>query len=212
MPRSAGAGVALVIGMIVLPAFAATAQDAATVEIRDNYFTPAEIHVPEGGTVTWTDVGGAHSVTADDGVSFDSSPACIAGLNCLATGDTFSHTFRTAETITYHCRVHGNAMVGKVVVDAESTTTESTTSTSTTSTIDTTTTSIDSAGPGDDQGSQFPLPSLPPTSRPRALPRAIERDRELDDLRPWALIAVGIAGATTLAGVVLVRRGRVPFG
>ena len=215
MPRWAGAGVALVIGTIVFPPFAARAQDSSTVEIRDNYFTPAEIHVLEGGTVTWTDMGGAHTVTSDDGVSFDSSPACIAQLNCMATGDTFSHTFRAAETITYHCRVHGSAMVGKVVVESASTTTTST-STSTTTTIDTTTTSSDaSAAPGGDQRSQlsqFPLPSLPSSSRSAALPRPIARDRDLDDLRPWALVAVAIAALTTIAGVVLVRRGRVPFG
>ena len=213
------AGVALALGMIVLPFVPARAQDdAAAVEIHDNYFSPAEIHVVEGGTVTWTDLGGAHSVTSDDGISFDSSPGCIAGLQCMATGDTFSHQFRAPETIGYHCRVHGDAMVGKVIVDAATTTTSSTTSTSTT--LANTTTSSDASGasgapPGSDRAptlSTFALPSLPSSARGVALPRASTRSTQDDDMRPWALVAVAIAGITTLAGVILVRRGRVPFG
>jgi len=208
------AGVAFVTGMIVLPTLAARAQDQGAVDIHDNYFSPAEIHVVEGGTVTWTDLGGAHSVTSDDGISFDSSPACIAGLQCMATGDTFSVQFRAPETIPYHCRVHGSAMVGKVVVDSATTTT-TTSSTTTTTTLDTTTTSSDaSAAPGSDQRTTvtpFPLPNLP-SKRPVALPHSISPTRKDDDLRPWTLIAVAIAGATTIAGVVLVRKGRVPFG
>ena len=208
------AGVAFATGMIVLPTFAARAQDEGAVEIHDDYFSPAEIHVVEGATVTWTDLGGAHSVTSDDGTSFDSSPACIAGLQCMATGDTFSHQFRTAETVTYHCRVHGAAMVGKVVVEAANTTTTSTTS-STTTTLESTTTSSDAgAQPGDDQRTgitQFPLPNLP-SSRPVALPRSITHAQQEEDMRPWALLAIALAGTTTIAGVVLVRKGRVPFG
>jgi len=41
---------------------------------------------------------------------------------------------------------------------------------------------------------------------------AIRVAKHEDEVRPWALIAVAIAGITTIAGVVLVRRGRVPFG
>ena len=208
------AGVAFALGMIVIPTFAARAQDDGAVEIHDNYFSPAEIHVVEGATVTWTDLGGAHSVTSDDGVSFDSSPACIAGLQCMATGETFSHQFQASETVTYHCRVHGSAMVGKVVVDAASTTTTSTTS-STTTTLESTTTSPDaSAAPGGDQRTgvtQFPLPNLP-SSHSVALPHSITTGHKDDEVRPWALVSIAIAGTTTIAGVVLVRRGRVPFG
>ena len=38
-----------------------------------------------------------HTVTADDG-SFDGGP--------LATGATFSQTFSTAGTFSYHCKIH----------------------------------------------------------------------------------------------------------
>ena len=199
------------LGAIVVPSLSARAQEAANVEIHDNYFSPAEIHVPEGGTVTWTDLGGSHSVTSDDGVSFDSSPGCNSSTDvllaaCMANGDHFDHQFRFPETITYHCRVHGSAMVGKVVVDAATTTTSSTTTT----TVPTseTSTSLASDQPTITQAS---LPSLPSTSRV-ALPKSIIRAKNEDDMRPWVLVAIVIAGATTIAGIVLVRRGRVPLG
>lgn len=218
--RRAG-GVALLIGIAMIPWWTARAQssDPATVEIHDNYYSPAEIHVPEGGTVVWTDMGGTHTVTADDGVSFDSSPACIAGLNCMTTGDTFTQQFTHGpETISYHCRIHGNAMVGKVIVDpAATTTSSSTSSTSTTSTTSTTisssldpTGSLQSAAPS--SSTQFSLPQLPSSPSRTALPQAIVRNRTEDDMRPWVLLDVALAGTTTISGVVLVRRGRVPFG
>jgi plastocyanin len=200
------AGVALILGAVVIPSTSARAQAPALVEIHNNYFSPAEIHVTAGGTATWTDVGAAHSVTSDDGVSFDSNPGCSAPglIGCMALGDTFEHQFNVPETVTYHCRVHGDAMVGRVVVDAATTTstTSATTSTSASST------SLSSDQPTVTQDS---LPSLPGTSR-GAVPKSIIRSKPEDDVRPWALTAVAIASATTVAGIVLVRRGRVPFG
>jgi len=211
--------------LVVFPVLVARAQEEqASVEIQDNLYSPDEIHVVEGGTVTWTDLGGAHSVTSgDNGVSFDSSPACVAGVNCMATGDTFSHQFLVPERVTYHCRVHGNAMVGTVVVvpASSTTTTETTTPTSTTSTtVASTTTLSDASAAPPSSGSeaptselsQPPLPELPSSPRSVALPRAIARSPHKDDVRPWALVAVAIAAATTIAGIVLVRQGRVPFG
>ncbi|HEX4818689.1 MAG TPA: plastocyanin/azurin family copper-binding protein [Acidimicrobiales bacterium] len=211
--------------LIVFPALSVRAQDEpVAVEIHDNYYSPNEIHVPEGGTVTWTDLGGAHSVTSgDNGVTFDSNPACVAGVNCMATGDTFSHQFGGPERLTYHCRVHGNTMVGTIIVDPAGTPTTATTSTSTststttTTTLPTTTTSSDaSAAPSSASSaptvSQAPLPQVPSTASGRALPRPLAGTPHTDDVRVWALIAVALAAGTTIAGIVLVRQGRVPFG
>jgi plastocyanin len=203
--------------LLLVPGSAARAQDdQAAVEVHDNYYSPAEIHVVEGGTVTWTDLGGAHSVTSDAGETFDSNPSCVAGLNCMANGDTFSHQFRAPGTVTYLCHVHGNAMVGKVIVDPASTTTSETSSSTTTTLATTTSTDNASAAPSSDSDqttiSQYPLPSLPSEQRSVALPRAVARSARADDMRPWALLAIAIAAGTTIAGIVLVRRGRVPFG
>jgi amicyanin len=66
-------------------------------------FSPASLTIKVGTTVTWkntTAVG--HTVTSDDGKSFDSGTS-----NPIApqTG-TFSFTFTTAGTFKYHCEIH----------------------------------------------------------------------------------------------------------
>jgi plastocyanin len=79
----------------------------ASVTIKDFEFTPASITVAVGSTVTWTNDGpSTHTVTADDG-SFDSKD--------LAKGGTFSQTFQTAGTFSYHCSIHP-FMTAKVIV------------------------------------------------------------------------------------------------
>lgn len=83
-----------------------SAQDQA-ISIANFAFSPANIQVSAGSTITWTNNDSvAHSVTADDG-SFDS------GL--IQPGASYSHTFDTAGTIAYHCSVHPN-MTAEVVV------------------------------------------------------------------------------------------------
>jgi plastocyanin len=85
----------------------AAAQDGAAVNIVDFAFDPAAVEVPVGGTVTWTNGGGApHTATADDG-SFDSRR--------LQPGESFSQTFGTAGTFPYHCDIHPQ-MTGTVTV------------------------------------------------------------------------------------------------
>jgi LPXTG-motif cell wall-anchored protein len=37
----------------------------------------------------------------------------------MEAGDTFSHTFSTAGTVTYFCKVHGQSMSGTVVVEGD---------------------------------------------------------------------------------------------
>lgn len=177
------------------------------IEMKNTAYVPAQRTIAVGDTVRWTNLDGApHSVTADDG-SFDSSPSCVAGLNCMNSGSSFPHTFNLAGTFTYHCRVHGDAMTGTITVEAVATTTTSTTLATTT------TPSEPSTSLASDQTTitQFSLPS-PPSSSRVALPKSILRAKQEDEMRPWVFAAVGIAGATTIVGIVLVRRGRVPFG
>lgn len=70
-------------------------------------YNPSSITIQVGDTVTWTNVAAfQHTVTADDG-SFDS------GL--INTGATWSYTFTTAGTYTYHCAPHP-WMKGTVIV------------------------------------------------------------------------------------------------
>ena len=68
------------------------------VSIVNFSFSSADIHVTPGSTVKWTNNDTApHTVTADDN-SF-TSPT-------LNTGDTYSKTFTTAGTFSYHCNIH----------------------------------------------------------------------------------------------------------
>lgn len=78
-----------------------------SVEIKNMAFSPANISVDTGHTVTFTNNDSVtHTVTADDG-SFDSSS--------IAPGKTFSKTFATAGTFTYHCSIHPS-MTGTIEV------------------------------------------------------------------------------------------------
>jgi plastocyanin len=79
----------------------------STVEIMNFMFMPATLTVPVGTTVTWKfDDSTDHTVNADDN-SFASSP--------MANGQTFTHTFSTAGTVTYHCSIHP-FMKGTIIV------------------------------------------------------------------------------------------------
>ena len=79
----------------------------STVEIMNFMFMPGTLTVPAGTTVTWKfDDSTQHTVNADDN-SFSSSP--------MANGQTFTHRFTTAGTVTYHCSIHP-FMKGTIVV------------------------------------------------------------------------------------------------
>jgi plastocyanin len=86
----------------------ATSAGSATAPIiKDFAFSPSPIRVKAGTTVTWTNKDSTqHTVRADNGTF--TSPH-------LGTGVTFTHTFSTAGTYTYHCAIH-DYMKGTVVV------------------------------------------------------------------------------------------------
>jgi plastocyanin len=76
-------------------------------EIANFNFTPAELTVPVGGTVTWTNNDDApHTVTSADKIF--SSPS-------INTDGQFTFTFTTAGTYAYFCAIHP-FMTGKVTV------------------------------------------------------------------------------------------------
>ena len=75
-----------------------SASTTAAVNVSDFQFSPDTLTIAAGDTVTWTLVGGFHSVVADDG-SFNSGQP--------GTGFPFSHTFAAPGTYRYYCAVHG---------------------------------------------------------------------------------------------------------
>src|SRR5215208_4539775 len=83
-------------------------QAVVTVPIRDFFFDPADITVESGTTVMWVNEGShTHTVTSDDG-QFDSE--------ALMPGDSFMVTFTGSGTLTYHCEIHPDTMIGSVTV------------------------------------------------------------------------------------------------
>jgi plastocyanin len=68
------------------------------VQIDGFRFTPVTLDIAVGTQVIWTNKQNvAHDVTADDKKYFS---------NTLETDETYSHTFTTPGTYTYHCSIH----------------------------------------------------------------------------------------------------------
>jgi plastocyanin len=89
-------------------------------ETENKCFDPAELEVPVGATVVWTNKDAAgHTVTsgkpadADSGVLFDSTKETAAFL--IKPEESWQHTFDTAGEYYYFCQVHPH-MVGEIVV------------------------------------------------------------------------------------------------
>jgi plastocyanin len=79
----------------------------SAVEIKSLAFNPASVTVKTGSKVTWTNNDNVtHTVTLDDN-SVDSGNVNV--------GSSFDHTFATAGTFAYHCKIHPT-MHGAVVV------------------------------------------------------------------------------------------------
>ncbi len=89
-----------------------SATQGPTVSVIDNEFSPKELHIHPGQTVSWVNHGQtAHTVTADD-QSFDSGD--------FDSGKVYTHTFTRPGRYPYYCALHGAAggvgMVGVIVV------------------------------------------------------------------------------------------------
>ena len=84
-----------------------------SVTVGNNSFSPPDLSVAAGTTVTWTWAAGAveHNVTFDDGEH-----------SATQSSGSFPRTFSAAGTYPYHCTIHGAAaMHGTVTVTAGST-------------------------------------------------------------------------------------------
>jgi plastocyanin len=99
----------LAIGLVLAPQVATAQEDQAGAQVgivepafrpvQEWNYDPGDLTVAVGTTVTWTNAGAvAHTVTADDGVSFDSGD--------LGPENTFSFTPDTPGAFGYHCTYH----------------------------------------------------------------------------------------------------------
>ncbi|HEX5015769.1 MAG TPA: plastocyanin/azurin family copper-binding protein [Candidatus Limnocylindrales bacterium] len=100
-----------VVAAIALGAFSvgtALAADHA-VAISGSSFSPGDVTVTVGDTVTWTNSDQiSHTATADGG-SFDTG--------VLGNNESGTITFSTAGSFPYHCTIHTN-MTGTITVEA----------------------------------------------------------------------------------------------
>jgi len=96
------------LAVAILGGGVALAADHA-VAISGFSFSPRNITVTVGDTITWTNSDAqAHTATADDG-SFDTGT--------IGNGGSGSATFATAGTFPYHCKIH-SSMTGTITVEA----------------------------------------------------------------------------------------------
>jgi plastocyanin len=80
-----------------------------TVTISNFQFTPAQISIAVGDSVTWTNSGpSVHTSSSDTAGQWDSGQ--------MALNATFSQTFATAGTFNYHCNIHPTTMMGTITV------------------------------------------------------------------------------------------------
>ena len=69
------------------------------VAIENFAFVPAQLSVPSGTVITWTNHDDVdHTVSSDDGTTFNSS--------AFGQGQTFQFTAGPPGTHTYFCRIH----------------------------------------------------------------------------------------------------------
>jgi len=89
---------------------AAPAAGPGAITIKSFAFSPQEITVKQGTTVTWTNLDGvAHTIVSDAG-----APEAISS-GPLSQGASFSFSFTKPGTYPYHCSIHPS-MTGSVIV------------------------------------------------------------------------------------------------
>lgn len=94
-------------GMLAAREASAALETPSTITIDNFTFGPADLKVPAGTIVKWTNHDDIpHSIVAAD-KAFRSA--------ALDTDDSYTFTFRTAGTFTYFCGLHPY-MTGKVIV------------------------------------------------------------------------------------------------
>ena len=114
------AAAALLAPLAAAPFFlisgSASAQEGNKVSATvDNKFDPATINVKAGDEVTWTNAGGAHTVTGGENAPDPASP--IGNNNLFDPNATVKVKFDKPGTYKYFCQPHLSVgMIGEIVV------------------------------------------------------------------------------------------------
>lgn len=96
-----------------------TAEQSATasVTISKDGFVPATIRIKKGTTVIWTCQDDSPHQLASDPHPIHEGLAGLDSEEPLAKGDTYSFTFDTIGTFTYHDHLNPLSLLGTVVVE-----------------------------------------------------------------------------------------------
>jgi plastocyanin len=107
-PKNSGTMAIQLVPQVVTP----------SVEIEDDFFSPANLAISAGQTVRWTNNGGEpHTVTSNPGPEkCGPSSAEAFASSTMNHNATFEHTFNNSGTFAYHCEVHGCPMNGTITV------------------------------------------------------------------------------------------------
>ena len=104
----------IALSLLVVVAFAPSAgaqSKVMTVSIQNFFFSPANMTVAPGTTVTWVNNGQApHTATA-------TNPSGVFDSGTLQPGQSYSFTFKQPGTYAYYCRIHPD-MTGTVTVSS----------------------------------------------------------------------------------------------
>ena len=115
--RLAGLITFVAFAVTTSPAFAATHQ----VNVGNNAFSPAELTITQGDTVTWNWVGPdtnhSTTTTAEGQTTWDSDPGNLSPNHAI--GDKFSWLYPNGGVYEYFCKVHKDTMKGKIIVTAK---------------------------------------------------------------------------------------------
>jgi plastocyanin len=86
------------------------AKAATTINIANMQFTPSQVSIKKGGTVTWTNNDSTTHTVVDD-------LSNVGGPNSgnIDPGKTYSFTFNNTGSFQYHCSIHPS-MRGTIVV------------------------------------------------------------------------------------------------
>lgn len=102
---------------IFLTGFLVNAQTNHVINTVGTTFSPDNITIDVGDTVTWNNTGGNHNVNGTT-ATFPSNPESFSN-GAASSGWTFKHVFTIEGTYDYRCDPHaGLGMAGKVVVRA----------------------------------------------------------------------------------------------
>ena len=96
----------------------ANAQEHFFIEGGMFYFSPQDISINVGDTITWTNAGGCHDINGNintlTNLSFENPEAFQSDITCDTDAIIFSHVFSIGGIYNYDCSMYGHASAGMI--------------------------------------------------------------------------------------------------